>query len=62
MKPYLNAVGSLVIPTGSDPRYHWWAGGQSVKATLRELEADPETFAHYTFDTSGGLPWSIKEE
>jgi len=29
----------LVIPFDSDPKYHWWKSGQSVKATIAELKA-----------------------
>ena len=36
-RPYLEADGSLVIPFGSDSRYHWWKGGQSVKETEKEV-------------------------
>ncbi len=35
--PYINDSGDLVIPFDSPRRYHWWAGGQSVGETLREL-------------------------
>jgi hypothetical protein len=28
--PYFASDGSLVIPFGSDPRYHYWRDGQSV--------------------------------
>jgi hypothetical protein len=38
-KPYLTAGGTLVIPFESDPKYHWWKGGQSVKQTRAEVEA-----------------------
>jgi hypothetical protein len=42
--PHLTPGGTLVIPFNSDPKYHWWQGGQSVKQTLAEvwarLEAD----------------------
>ena len=38
-RPYLTLGGDLVIPFDSDPKYHWWKGGQSVKATRAELEA-----------------------
>ena len=34
------AGGDLSIPFDSDPRYHWWKGGQSVKATIAELKAE----------------------
>lgn len=36
--PYITAGGDLVIPFDSDPKYHWWKGGQSVKQTLAELQ------------------------
>lgn len=36
-RPYLEPDGGLVIPFGSDPRYHWWAGGQSVAETMKEI-------------------------
>jgi len=38
-QPYLTPGGDLVIPFDSDPKYHWWKGGQSVKATIAELKA-----------------------
>jgi len=37
--PFLTADGTLSIPFDSPERYHWWKGGQSVKATRAELEA-----------------------
>ena len=37
--PYLTPGGDLVIPFDSDPKYHWWKSGQSVKATIAELKA-----------------------
>ena len=39
-KPFFTADGTLSIPFDSDPRYHWWKGGQSVKATVAELERE----------------------
>jgi hypothetical protein len=38
-EPYLTPGGDLVIPFDSDPKYHWWKGGQSVKNTIAELKA-----------------------
>src|SRR5262249_13314245 len=35
--PYLMASGDLVIPFDSPKRYHWWAGGQSIRRTMGEL-------------------------
>lgn len=37
--PSLETDGSLVIPFGSNSRYHWWKGGQSVKDTIEEVRA-----------------------
>lgn len=37
--PYLNKHGTLIIPTDSDPKYHYWKGGQSVVTTLKEINA-----------------------
>lgn len=47
-RPYLTEHGELIIPFESDHRYHWWSGGQSVAATLRELNASPAVWIRYT--------------
>jgi hypothetical protein len=39
-KPYLDQYGDLVIPTGCDPKYHWWNGGQSISDTINELQQE----------------------
>ena len=36
-EPYFEADGNLVIPFDSDPKYHWWNGGQSISKTINEL-------------------------
>lgn len=36
-RPYLDEDGDPVIPFDSDPKYHWWANGQSVEETIREI-------------------------
>jgi len=41
-RPHLTPGGTLVIPMNSDPKYHWWNGGQSVAATRAEVMARPE--------------------
>lgn len=46
-KPYIDKYGVLVISFDSDPKYHWWAGGQSVLKTLQELRAPKEVIAMY---------------
>ena len=37
--PYLTPGGDLVIPFDSDPKYHWWKGGQRVASTRAEVLA-----------------------
>jgi len=54
--PYINATGTLVIPSDSDPKYHWWAGGQRIAATLTELGASPDVRARYV------PAWSTAEQ
>jgi hypothetical protein len=46
-KPYIDRYGVLVIPFNSEPKYHWWAGGQTILETLRELRAPKEVIAIY---------------
>jgi hypothetical protein len=45
--PYIDATRTLVIPFESDPKYHWWAGGQTIAATLTDLGASPDVRARY---------------
>ena len=35
--PFFGPDGGVVIPFGSDPRFHWWAGGQSTTKTEEEI-------------------------
>lgn len=37
-RPYLEPGGNLVISFDSDPRYHWWKGGQSITETISEIK------------------------
>lgn len=37
--PYLTPGGTLVIPFDSNPKYHWWKGGQSIVQTRAEVLA-----------------------
>lgn len=41
-RPYLDESGDLVIPFSSDPKYHWWAGGQSITDTVAEISGKKE--------------------
>ena len=36
--PYLEAGGQLIIPFNCPYKYRWWQGGQSIAATIAELE------------------------
>jgi hypothetical protein len=46
-KPYLDESGDLRIPFDSHPRYHYWAGGQSLLKTLVELNAPVDIWRRY---------------
>ena len=37
VKPFVTHFGVLVIPYNSNKKYRYWAGGQSICDTLREL-------------------------
>ncbi len=39
LKPYFDLDGSLVIPFTSDPRFHYWNGGQSIEKTEEEVRS-----------------------
>ena len=49
-KPYLDERGTLIIPTDSDPKYHYWRGGQSVVTTLKELGAPLDVLRRFVND------------
>ncbi len=49
--PYLDERGTLIIPTDSDPKYHYWKGGQSVVTTLKELNAPLEVIRRFVNET-----------
>lgn len=48
--PYLDERGTLIIPTDSDPKYHYWKGGQSVVTTLKELNAPLDVLRRFVND------------
>lgn len=39
-RPYFHRCGDLVIPINSPKRYHWWAGGQPVSESIKEINGD----------------------
>lgn len=45
--PHLNEQGDLVIPFRSASKYHHWRGGQSLYATLREIDAPAEVIRRH---------------
>ncbi len=45
--PYLKDGNELVIPFTAPKKYRWWAGGQKVKDTLKELGANSEIIEKY---------------
>jgi hypothetical protein len=38
-EPLIDGAGDLIIPLDAPEKYHYWQGGQSVEATLKELNA-----------------------
>lgn len=46
-RPYIDGRGVLVISFECDPKYRWWAGGQSIAETLQELNAPTEVWRRY---------------
>ncbi|MFT5729258.1 MAG: hypothetical protein ACI8PB_005452 [Desulforhopalus sp.] len=51
--PYLKENGELIITSNAPAKYKWWAGGQSVKETLEELEASEEVMDRYISKMKG---------
>jgi hypothetical protein len=49
-KPRLTPTGDLIIPYNAEARYRYWQGGQSVLATLRELNTPSEVLRLYQRD------------
>jgi hypothetical protein len=37
--PFIDNSGSIIVPFNSDPKYHFWNGGQHLSDTLIELNA-----------------------
>lgn len=46
LKPFI-VNDELQIPGNCHPRYKWWAGGQTVMATLLELKASHNIIERY---------------
>jgi hypothetical protein len=56
--PYMDKRGRLITPFNCPPKYRYWAGGQSIKETLKEIFE--ERAAIMEFD--GGLTREAAEE
>lgn len=58
--PYLEK-GELIFPAPTHPRFEYWADGQTLFETLKEMGADPETVERYCpKQDRAGLPKNIK--
>src|SRR5262245_28218815 len=45
--PHINEQRDLVIPFDCNPKYKYWQGGQSIWATLKELNAPEPIMRRY---------------
>jgi len=45
--PYISSNECLIIPCNSDPKYHYWNGGQSLAETLLELKVAESIWNKY---------------
>jgi hypothetical protein len=52
--PYIDHTGTLIIPCGADPKYHYWNGGQPILETLLELRATEDVWRKHTEDPYPG--------
>lgn len=46
--PYIDQTGAIIIPFNSDPKYHYWNGGQSLSDTLMELNVPENVWKNHT--------------
>lgn len=46
-KAYIDELDRLVIPFDGDPKYHHWADGQGLQATLTELKVSRDIWRRY---------------
>lgn len=56
--PFINGNDELIIPSNARLMYKWWAGGQSVKLTLKEL-GRPDLLKTYRSQLEG-LPFKVE--
>ena len=60
--PYLNDREELIIPCDAEPKYRWWAGGQSIRETLRELHAPKRVVARRCLSTTFPMVPKLPQE
>jgi len=48
LAPYIHHTGEIIIPFNSDPKYHFWNGGQHLTDTLLELNASEDVWNKHT--------------
>jgi len=46
--PYIHHNGEIIIPFNSDPKYHFWNGGQHICETMTELNAPQDVWDKHT--------------
>lgn len=46
--PYIDHSGNVVVPFNADPKYHFWNGGQSLAATLAEINVTESIWKKHT--------------
>jgi len=46
--PYIHHTGDIIIPFNSDPKYHFWCGGQHICDTMTELNAPHDVWDKHT--------------
>ena len=46
--PYIDHTGGIIIPFSSDPKYHYWNGGQHLADTMIELNTPEDVWNMHT--------------
>lgn len=47
-RPYIDHMGTIVIPFIADAKYHYWSGGQHLSETLLELNVPEDVWCKHT--------------
>jgi hypothetical protein len=46
--PYIDDAGHIVIPFNSDPKYHFWNGGQPLSVTLQQMKITEDVWKKHS--------------